>query len=134
RPKLMYALGKCGFSQSYTYFTWRTTKPDLEAYVRELASAPVADFFRPSFWPTTPDIFPDHLVHGGRPAFVQRLILAATLGASYGIYGPAYELMEHEPRAGAEELANNEKYQLRTWDLGREDSLRHVVARVNRIR
>jgi starch synthase (maltosyl-transferring) len=134
RPKLKYVLAKSGFSQSYTYFTWRTTKHELEAYLRELVAPPVADFFRPSFWPTTPDIFPEHLVHGGRAAFAQRLILAATLGGSYGIYGPSYELMEHEPRAGAEELAHNEKYQLRTWDLERDDSLRHVIARVNRIR
>jgi starch synthase (maltosyl-transferring) len=134
RPKLMYALAKSGFSQSYTYFTWRTSKPDLETYLRELVRAPVADFFRPCFWPTTPDIFPEHLAHGGRAAFVQRLVLAATLSASYGIYGPSYELMEREMRAGVEELARNEKYQRRTWDLGREDSLRHVVARVNRCR
>jgi starch synthase (maltosyl-transferring) len=134
RPKLMYALAKSGFSQSYTYFTWRTTKVELETYLKELVAPPVVDFFRPNFWPTTPDIFPDHLVHGGRTAFVGRLILAATLPASYGIYGPTYELMEREPRPGVEELAKNEKYQLRTWDLGREDSLRHVIARVNRIR
>jgi starch synthase (maltosyl-transferring) len=134
RPKLMYALAKSGFSQSYTYFSWRTSKWELETYLRELASPPVADFFRPNFWPTTPDIFPEHLVHGGRTAFVQRLILAATLPASYGIYGPSYELMEREPRPGVEELARNEKYQLRAWDLAREDSLRHVITRVNRIR
>ena len=132
RPKLMYALAKGGFSQSYTYFTWRVTKHDLETYLRELAR--VNDFFRPNFWPTTPDIFPDHLVHGGRAAFVQRVILAGTLAANYGIYGPSYELMEHEPRPGVEELARNEKYQLRTWDLDREDSLRHVIALLNRIR
>jgi len=134
RPKLMYALAKSGFSQSYTYFTWRTSKPDLETYLRELVKAPVADFFRPCFWPTTPDIFPEHLAHGGRAAFVQRLVLAATLSASYGIYGPSYELMEREMRAGVEELARNEKYQRRTWDLSREDSLRHVIARINRCR
>jgi starch synthase (maltosyl-transferring) len=134
RPRLMYALAKSGFSQGYTYFTWRTTKHDLETYLRELVVPPVVELYRPNFWPTTPDIFPDHLVHGGRAAFVQRLVLAATLGASYGIYGPTYELMEHEPRPGVEELARNEKYQLRTWDLGRADSLRHVIARINRIR
>ena len=134
RPKLMYALAKSGFSQSYTYFTWRTTKWELETYLRELASSPVADFFRPNLWPTTPDIFPEHLVHGGRAAFVQRLVLAATLGANYGIYGPSYELMESEPRPGVEELARNEKYQLRAWDLSRGDSLRPVLARINRIR
>jgi len=134
RPKLMYALAKAGFSQSYTYFTWRTTRAELEAYAGELAASPVAEFFRPCFWPTTPDIFPEHLVHGGRAAFIARLVLAGTLSASYGIYGPSYELGEHEPRPGAEELARNEKYQIRSWDLDRADSLRHVIARLNRIR
>ncbi|MEO7732653.1 MAG: alpha-1,4-glucan--maltose-1-phosphate maltosyltransferase [Kofleriaceae bacterium] len=134
RPKLMYALAKAGFSQSYTYFTWRTTKADLEAYATELAHSPVAELFRPNFWPTTPDIFPEHLVNGGRAAFELRVVLAATLAASYGIYGPSYELGEHEPRPGVEELAHNEKYQLRTWDLAQAGSLRHVIARLNRIR
>ena len=134
RPKLMYALAKSGFSQSYTYFTWRTTKWEFETYLRELAAPPVSDFFRPNFWPTTPDIFPEHLVHGGRAIFTQRLVLAATLAASYGIYGPSYELMENVQRPGVEELARNEKYQLRGWDITRADSLRHVIARLNRIR
>jgi len=134
RPKVMYALAKSGFSQSYTYFTWRTTKHELETYLTELTQTPVREFFRPNFWPTTPDIFPDHLVHGGRAAFTQRVILAATLGASYGIYGPSYELMEREPRPGVEELARNEKYQVRSWQLDHPDSLRHVIARVNKIR
>jgi starch synthase (maltosyl-transferring) len=134
RPKLMYALAKIGFSQSYTYFTWRTTKAELTAYATEVASSPVAEFFRPNFWPTTPDIFPEHLVYGGRPAFAIRAVLAATLGACYGIYGPSYELGEHEPRPGVEELARNEKYQVRQWDLDRPDSLRHVLARLNRVR
>jgi len=134
RPKVMYALAKSGFSQSYTYFTWRTTKHEFESYLTELTQTEARDFFRPNFWPTTPDIFPEHLVHGGRPAFVQRAILAATLSSSWGMYGPSYELMEREPRPGVEELARNEKYQVRTWDLDRPDSLRHVIARVNRIR
>ncbi len=134
RPNLMYALAKGGFSQSYTYFTWRTTKAELEAYAREVAQPPVADFLRPNFWPTTPDIFPDHLVHGGRAAFELRFVLAATLASNYGIYGPSYELCEHEPRPGVEELARNEKYQIRTWDLDQPGSLRHLIARVNRIR
>jgi starch synthase (maltosyl-transferring) len=134
RPKLMYALAKAGFSQGYTYFAWRTTKWELETYLGELASAPVADFYRPNFWPTTPDIFPEHLVGGGAAVFTQRLILAATLAPNYGIYGPSYELMENVQRPGVEELARNEKYQLRSWDLTKPDSLRHVIARVNRIR
>jgi starch synthase (maltosyl-transferring) len=134
RPKLMYALARAGFSQSYTYFTWRTVKADLEAYATEIATTEVAELFRPNFWPTTPDIFPEHLVHGGRPAFAMRLVLAATLSSNYGIYGPSYELGEREPRPGVEELARNEKYQVRTWDIHRADSLRHMIARVNRIR
>src|SRR5687768_12558681 len=134
RPKLMYALAKSGFTQSYTYFAWRTTKWDLTTYCNEIAHPPVAEFFRPSFWPTTPDIFPEHLVHGGRGAFVQRVILAGTLSASYGIYGPSYELMEATPRPGVEELAKNEKYQIRQWDRDAAGSLRHVIARLNRIR
>jgi len=131
RPKLMGALAKSGFSQSYTYFTWRTTKLELEAYGRELAKSEV---LRPNFWPTTPDIFPEHLVHGGRAAFELRLVLAGTMASNYGIYGPSYELGEHDPRPGVEELARNEKYQIRTWDVEGEGSLRHVIARLNRIR
>jgi starch synthase (maltosyl-transferring) len=140
RPKLMYALAKAGFSQSYTYFTWRTTSTELTTYFEELTRTDAIEFFRPNLWPTTPDIFPEHLVYGGRAAFVLRVVLAGTLASSYGIYGPSYELMEHVPRQGPgpgqmiEELADNEKYQLRTWDLDREDSLRHVIARLNRIR
>ena len=134
RPKLMYALAKVGFSQSYTYFAWRRTAHELAAYAREVASSPVAEFFRPSFWPTTPDIFPEYLAGAGRGAFVARLVLAATLSSAYGIYGPSFELMEHAPREGAEELARNEKYQVRHWDLDRPESLRHVIARLNRVR
>ena len=134
RPKLMYALAKVGFSQSYTYFTWRTTSRDLQAYLMELTSAPVSDFFRPNFWPNTPDILPEHLQFGGRPMFLTRLILAGTLSSSFGIYGPAFELMEHVARPGAEEYIDNEKFQLRQWDLNRSDSLRPVIARLNQIR
>ncbi len=140
RPKLMYALAKAGFSQSYTYFTWRTTSSELTSYLEGLTQTEAAEFFRPNLWPTTPDIFPDHLVHGGRTAFISRVVLAGTLSSSYGIYGPSYELMEDTPRTGplpgqvVEELVDNEKYQLRTWDLERPDSLRHVIARLNRVR
>jgi starch synthase (maltosyl-transferring) len=134
RPKLTYALAKAGFSQSYTYFTWRTTSAELTRYLEELTQTEIVEYFRPNFWPTTPDIFPEHLVHGGRPAFLSRLTLAATLSSSFGIYGPSYELMEREPRAGAEELAHNEKYQLRRWDLQRADSLAPVISRINQIR
>ncbi|HVV88036.1 MAG TPA: alpha-1,4-glucan--maltose-1-phosphate maltosyltransferase, partial [Kofleriaceae bacterium] len=134
RPKVAYALAKAGFSQGYTYFTWRTTKPDLTRYFEELTRTELVDCFRPNLWPTTPDIFPEHLAHGGPAAFMARLVLAATLSSLYGVYGPSYELMEREPRPGSEELARNEKYQLRTWDLDRPDSLRHLMTRLNGIR
>jgi starch synthase (maltosyl-transferring) len=135
RPKVMYRLAKAGFTQSYTYFTWRNTKAELIQYFTELNRPPVSDFFRPNLWPNTPDILPEFLQFGGRPAFALRLVLAATLGASYGIYGPAFELLEHEPREpGAEEYLDSEKYQLREWDLDRSDSLSDFIARVNRIR
>lgn len=134
RPKMMYALAKVGFSQSYTYFTWRTTKREIEAYMRELVHTEVAEFFRPNFWPNTPDILPEHLQHGGRPMFISRLVLAATLSSNYGIYGPVFELLEHVARPGAEEYLGSEKYEIRNWDLSREDSLCHVIARCNRIR
>lgn len=132
RPKLMYALAKGGFSQSYTYFTWRHSKHEFETYLRELTA--VSDFYRPNFWPNTPDILPEHLQHGGRPTFLLRLVLAATLSSNWGIYGPPFELMEHVARPGAEEYIDNEKFQLRTWDLDRPDSLRDVIALVNRVR
>ncbi|HET6611217.1 MAG TPA: alpha-1,4-glucan--maltose-1-phosphate maltosyltransferase [Kofleriaceae bacterium] len=134
RPKVMYALAKRGFSQSYTYFTWRTTKHELTEYLEELVNSDVSEVFRPNFWPNTPDILPEHLQHGGRAVFCTRLVLAATLSSSYGIYGPAFELMENVPRAGSGEYINNEKYELRHWDIDRADSLRHVIARINEIR
>lgn len=134
RPKVMYRLAKLGFTQSYTYFAWRNTKWELQEYFgRDLPR--VRDFFRPNLWPNTPDILTERLQTGGRPAFVSRLVLAATLGASYGIYGPAFELMESEPRTpGSEEYLNSEKYEARHWDIDRPDSLADLIGRVNRIR
>jgi starch synthase (maltosyl-transferring) len=134
RPKLMHALAKGGFSQSYTYFTWRHTKREFEAYLIELTSAPVADFYRPNFWPNTPDILPEHLQHGEKPTFQLRVVLAATLSSNWGMYGPTYELMEHVPRPGAEEYLDSEKFQLRQWDLDSPRSLRDTIALVNRVR
>ena len=124
----MYALAKGGFTQSYTYFAWRHSKWEFTEYLRELTRPPVSDFYRPNFWPNTPDILPGDLQFGGRHAFVQRLILAATLSSNYGIYGPPFELMEHVARPGSEEYVDNEKYQLRAWDIDRADSLRDVIA------
>jgi starch synthase (maltosyl-transferring) len=135
RPRPMQRLAKLGFSQSYTYFTWRNTKHELTTYFSELERSGAREFFRPNLWPNTPDILPEALQTGGRPVFIARLVLAATLGASYGIYGPAFELCEGRAREpGSEEYLDSEKYQLRAWDLGAEHSLREVIARVNRIR
>jgi len=135
RPKIMYRLAKLGFSQSYTYFPWRNAKWEIQQYLAELTQTPVREFFRPNQWPNTPDILTEFLQMGGRPAFVIRLLLAATLGANYGIYGPAFELQEHLPvKHGSEEYLNSEKYEVRHWDLNRPDSLRDLIARVNGIR
>jgi len=135
RPKIMHRLAKLGYTQSYTYFAWRNTKHELTEYFTELAHGPGREYFRPNVWPNTPDILTEYLQHGGRPAFIARLLLAGTLGASYGIYGPAFELSERVPRdPGSEEYLNSEKYELRHWDLDRADSLRHLIARVNAIR
>jgi starch synthase (maltosyl-transferring) len=135
RPKVMYRLAKVGFSLSYTYFTWRTAKQELMDYFTELTATNLREFFRPSLWPNTPDILHEVLQRGGRPAFGLRFVLAAMLGATYGIYGPAYELTEHLPiEPGSEEYRDSEKYQVRHWDLEREDSLAPLISRVNRIR
>jgi starch synthase (maltosyl-transferring) len=135
RPKLMYRLAKLGFTQSYNYFPWRTNRWELTQYFTEITKTEVAEYFRPSLWPNTPDILTEQLQFGGRPAFIHRLILAATLGASYGIYGPPYELLENRARErGSEECLDSEKYQLRHWDLAAPHSLRDLIALVNRVR
>ena len=135
RPKVMHRLAKLGFSQSYTYFTWRNTREELTEYFTELACGPGRHYFRPNAWPNTPDILSEHLHHAGRPAFAMRLVLAATLSSNYGVYGPAYELMENTPRSpGSEEYLHSEKYQLRHWDLERADSLQPLMTRLNAIR
>ena len=135
RPKVMSRLAKLGFTQSYTYFAWRNTTPEIAQYFTELTQTEVREYFRPNLWPNTPDILTEYLQLGGRPAFMTRLVLAATLGASYGIYGPAFELCENHPRElGSEEYRDSEKYEIRHWDLTRPDSLKDFIARVNRIR
>jgi starch synthase (maltosyl-transferring) len=133
RPAVMHRLAKAGFNQSYTYFAWRSTKWELTQYMSDLAA--VSHYFRPTFWPNTPDILTEEMQTGGRAAFVTRYVLAATLSPACGIYGPAFELMEHQPvREGSEEYLNSEKYQIRHWDLDREDSLARVITRVNKAR
>jgi starch synthase (maltosyl-transferring) len=135
RPKVMHRLAKLGFTQSYTYFPWRNTKAEIVEYFTELSQHASREYFRPNHWPNTPDILTAYLQHGGRPAFIARLVLAATLGANYGIYGPAFEHCENVPREpGSEEYLDSEKYEIRTWDLERPDSLRPLIAAVNRAR
>ena len=135
RPKVMYELAKLGFTQSYTYFAWRNTKQELTEYFKELMQTEVREYFRPNLWPNTPDILTDFLQQGGPPAFMSRLVLAATLGANYGMYGPAFELCENRAvAAGSEEYLDSEKYQLRTWGLESPNSLAKLIAQVNRIR
>jgi starch synthase (maltosyl-transferring) len=135
RPKVMHRLAKLGFSQSYTYFTWRNTKQELTDYFTELNLGPGRQYYRPNVWPNTPDILPETLQSGLRPMYASRLILATTLSANFGIYGPTYELMESAPREpGSEEYRDSEKYQLRHWTLQQPDSLWSLIARMNRIR
>ncbi len=135
RPRIMHRLSRVGFNQSYTYFTWRNTAEELALYIRELMHGQGREYMRPNLWPNTPDILTEYLQFGGRPAFLVRFTLAATLAASYGIYGPAFELCDSAPRQpGSEEYRDSEKYQLRDWPVDRDDSLGAFIARVNRIR
>lgn len=132
RPKLMQRLAKLGFSQSYSYFTWRTTKEELSGYLWELTHGP-ADFMLPNFFPTTPDILPPALSRGGRGAHMARAVLAGTLSPSYGLYAP-YLLCEAEPYPGKEEFNHSEKYEIRHWDWDRPGNIRGYIARLNAIR
>jgi starch synthase (maltosyl-transferring) len=134
RPKMMKVLGKSGFTQSYTYFTWRNEKRELEEYLTEITTPPVSDYFRGNLWPNTPDILHETLVHGGRPAFKMRLVLAATLSSLYGIYS-GYELGENVPREpGSEEYLDSEKYEPKTRDWNAPGNLVGLITRVNHIR
>lgn len=140
RPHVMYSLAKAGYTQSYTYFTWRNTKAEIEQYMEELIHPPVSDFFRPNFWPNTPDILHKFLQDGGRPAFMQRLLLAGTLSANYGIYGPAYELGENAPakpspgKTESEEYLDSEKYEIRQRGRNAPGSLVPLITTLNHIR
>ncbi len=140
RPHVMYGLAKRGFTQSYTYFTWRNSKAELQSYLEEITRPPVSNFFRPNFWPNTPDILHKTLQEGGRPAFMHRVILAATLASNYGIYGPAYELAENAPaeppagRSESEEYRDSEKYEIRQRNRNKPGSLVPLITALNRIR
>jgi starch synthase (maltosyl-transferring) len=134
RPKVMYRLAKIGFNQSYTYFTWRNTKQEFMDYLTELIKTEVREYFRPNFWPNTPDILPQHLQFDGRQEFMKRLVLAATLSSNYGIYGPAFELCIQEAVPGKEEYWNSEKYEIARWEWNRAGNLKDFIRRINIIR
>src|SRR4029078_692444 len=133
RPKVMRALAKAGFSQSYTYFTWRNTKQELTEYLTELTQGPAKEYFRPNFFANTPDILPVFLQEGGRPAFRIRLALAGTLSPCYGIYN-GFELCENTPIPGTEEYLHSEKYEYKVWDWDRPGHIKNDIAAINRIR
>ncbi len=134
RPKVMAALAKVGFTQSYTYFTWRTSKHELVEYMNELAFGQSRNYFRPNFWPNTPDILPFHLQGQGENIFIIRLALAATLASNYGIYGPPYEMCENIPMEGKEEYFNSEKYEVKKYDWKRTNRLTDIITIVNKAR
>ncbi len=134
RSKVMKMLAKAGFTQSYTYFTWRNTKWELEEYLTELTATESGEYYRPNFWPNTPDILPDFLQYSGRSGFIIRFILAATLSSNYGMYGPAYEVCENAAIEGREEYYHSEKYELKNWDRDRQGNIRKIIELVNRIR
>jgi starch synthase (maltosyl-transferring) len=133
RPKMMRALAKAGFSQSYTYFTWRNTKAELTEYLSELTQYPASEYFRPNFFTNTPDILPEFLQEGGRPAFRIRLVLAATLSPAYGIYN-GFELCENAALPGREEYLDSEKYEYKVWDWDRPGNIKDDIRIVNRFR
>lgn len=133
RPRVMYALAKAGFSQSYTYFTWRNTKEQLTTYLSELIDTEIFEYFRPNFFVNTPDILPEYLQFGGRSAFMIRVVLAATLSASYGIYS-GFELLENEAAPDSEEYLYSEKYEIKPRDWNKKGNLRPFIARINQIR
>jgi starch synthase (maltosyl-transferring) len=135
RPRVMERLAKLGYTQSYTYFTWRNTKAELTEYMTELTKTDVAEYLRPNFWPNTPDILPFGLQTGGPHAFKSRLVLAATLSSNYGIYGPAFELGESIPfKEGSEEYLNSEKYEIKRWNRDAPNSLRPLITLLNEAR
>ncbi|MBA2433406.1 MAG: alpha-1,4-glucan--maltose-1-phosphate maltosyltransferase [Chthoniobacterales bacterium] len=133
KPKMMKALAKAGFSQSYTYFTWRNTKQEFTEYFTELTQTEMRDYFRGNLWPNTPDILPMHLQEGGRPAFLIRAVLAATLSSVYGIYS-GFELCENAPLPGREEYLDSEKYQWKERDWDAPGNIKDWITRLNRIR
>ena len=134
KPKVMASLGKIGFNQSYTYFTWRVNKQEIIDYVNELVHTGSRNYFRPNFWPNTPDILPYHLQHQGENIFIIRYALAATLSSNYGMYGPAYEFYDNTPMEGKEEYHNSEKYEVKWHDWKATNRMTDIIAMVNRFR
>jgi starch synthase (maltosyl-transferring) len=134
RPKVMASLAKIGFTQGYTYFTWRVTKAEIMEYMNELVNSPSRNYFRPNFWPTTPDILPQHLHYQGENIFIIRLVLAATLSSNYGVYGPAYELLDNTPWNGKEEFNDSEKYEVKHYDWKRTNRMTDIMTLLNKAR
>ncbi len=134
RPKVMANLAKAGFTQSYTYFTWRVTKQEIVEYLTELTQGPSRNYFRPNFWPNTPDILPYHLQYQGENIFILRYALAATLSSNYGMYGPVYEFFENTPVEGKEEYFNSEKYEIKHYHWRKTNRMTDIITLMNRIR
>ena len=131
RPKVMQLLAKVGFTQSYTYYSWRNTKQELVEYLNELTQTEMRDYFQPNFWPNTPDINPYILQSGLESLFMARFFMAATLSSSYGIYGPVYEMLVYDALPGKEEYLNSEKYEIKWWDWSATNKLKELISIVN---
>ena len=134
RPRIMQRLGRLTFTQSYTYYTWRNNKWEIKDYVEELTQTEMKEYFRPNFWPNTPDINPWKLQSPNEAAYMMQLFMAATLSSNYGVYGPVYEFMEATPVPGKEEYLNSEKYEIRHWDWERETRITELMRDINVIR
>jgi starch synthase (maltosyl-transferring) len=134
RPRIMERLAKAGFNQSYTYYTWRNTKSELEEYMTLLTKTDMRYYYRPNFWPNTPDILPPVLINGGENAHIMRLILAATLSSNYGLYGPVYEYGINKPHGAKEEYVDNEKYEIKHWNWDEYTRIGEIITLINRIR
>ena len=134
RPKIMHELAKQGFTQSYTYFTWRNTKAELQEYLTEISQTELGQYFRPNFWPNTHDILPFCLQTASEPMYIIKYFLAATMSSNCGIFGPVFEYMVSEPMPGKEEYYNSEKYEIAHWDWQKSNKLIETIAKVNQIR
>jgi starch synthase (maltosyl-transferring) len=134
RPRIMEQLAKVGFNQSYTYYTWRNSREEIRQYMEELTKTDRREYFRPNFWPNTPDILPISLEEKGEPSFMIRLIMAATLTSNYGMYGPVFEYGLNKAYPGKEEYIDSEKYEIKVWDWQKQTRVKDLIGRVNQIR